>query len=315
MQSSSLTRRVGGVCGALDAFDACGRATLAVEQDESLYVAGKWSDRERVGALIRGVERDYCARITYMWPDDEHASLSDAARNEIAGVHACDTFIALMDDADYAYRGTFTELGAALALDKRIIIVGSAENACATNCFWHHPEIEHCATLDEAARHSLRKRSRSAICELSNTHTREKNSKKREARTMDCLAVGLVTARLGLFSNDDWKHSSWHTMHWQPESTAAAAMRVFVCLEIERTFSGHGPYVCRVYRRVGYVCRGGTILVEESGQIGNAGRVETRAACIRALDDMLAANNLSGGAHWNTTIAVDKLCSFSACEY
>ena len=117
-----------------------------------VYVAGKWGDRERILKRIREVEA-MGYEITYVWPLDEHASFENAARNEINAVKRCDIFIAIMDDPDYSYRGTFTELGCALGLGKTVFVVspplptygmGESETyQCASNCFYKHPSIIH----------------------------------------------------------------------------------------------------------------------------------------------------------------------------
>ena len=94
-------------------------------------------------------ERRLPVKVTFKWPQHEHMDMAAAAARELRGVAQCHTFVAVMTDAEYAYRGTFTELGAALALGKRVAIVGSAKNKCATNCFWWHPDVRHFATMQE----------------------------------------------------------------------------------------------------------------------------------------------------------------------
>ena len=56
-----------------------------------------------------------------------------------------------MFDKDYAYRGTFTELGCAIGRNKTIIIVcpGKDDYYCQTNCFYHHPLINHVESVEE----------------------------------------------------------------------------------------------------------------------------------------------------------------------
>jgi hypothetical protein len=58
-----------------------------------------------------------------------------------------------MDDPDYSYRGTFTEIGASLALKKPLVVVcpdDEKKHSCTTNCFFHHPNIMQVQTLEEA---------------------------------------------------------------------------------------------------------------------------------------------------------------------
>jgi hypothetical protein len=54
----------------------------------------------------------------------------------------------VMDDLTYAYRGTFTELGLALAANKRVVMVSNSGCACAQNVFWHVPSIIKVASIE-----------------------------------------------------------------------------------------------------------------------------------------------------------------------
>jgi hypothetical protein len=116
---------------------------------KKIYIAGKYTDPNISNYMefikSRGNE------ITYDWVKNLGLSPPNAARNDIIGVKRCDILIAIMDDPDYAYRGTFTEIGAALALDKRIIIVNPGDRSyCKENCLYQHPDIDHVLTFTDA---------------------------------------------------------------------------------------------------------------------------------------------------------------------
>lgn len=117
----------------------------------SFYMAGGWPHRALVEQYARRViELGHVC--TEAWFDGSHERTSRAwdALADIEGVRRADVFIAVMNDTQYAYRGTFTELGAALALNKRIIVVAPAGDAhCKTNTFFHHPSICHVQTIDQ----------------------------------------------------------------------------------------------------------------------------------------------------------------------
>lgn len=67
-----------------------------------------------------------------------------------------DVIIALMDDPKYAYRGTFFEIGVAMGLKKKVIVVTPYLTFDPANvefhkvCFYHLQHITHVASLDEA---------------------------------------------------------------------------------------------------------------------------------------------------------------------
>lgn len=115
-----------------------------------VYVAGKFNDRLRIHQLITDEFSTDRFRITHDWTQTEdQVSPSVAALKDIEGVIHADVIVVIMDDPRYSYRGTFTEIGAALALRKRIMIYCPVEDSEAkTNCFFHHPRIEHFNSLD-----------------------------------------------------------------------------------------------------------------------------------------------------------------------
>lgn len=108
-----------------------------------VYLAGKFLDQR-----IPGYIRELCLltdiKVTHNWTLEKDKSQRDAASFDIEGVSQCDIFVAIMDDMTYDYRGTFTELGAALALEKPILVVkGPFEQYARTNCFFLHPLVTH----------------------------------------------------------------------------------------------------------------------------------------------------------------------------
>lgn len=109
------------------------------------YVAGKWADRENISRIMDDLVKQGHT-ITWDWTRFETVSSdrnAECAYHDIEGVKECDIFVAIMTDKNYEYRGTFTELGAALALEKKVYVLGSSHNKCAESCFWHHPNIIH----------------------------------------------------------------------------------------------------------------------------------------------------------------------------
>lgn len=112
------------------------------------YVAGKWDDKPTARRVMREI-RSGGHIVTHDWTTyevmytDEEERMSVCAAKDIEGVRDCNILVAIMIDFDYAYRGTYTEIGAAIALRKKVYIIGPSTTTAANNCFWHHPDIIH----------------------------------------------------------------------------------------------------------------------------------------------------------------------------
>jgi nucleoside 2-deoxyribosyltransferase len=108
----------------------------------NVYVAGKWEDREKVRHWHK-VLRDNGHRITCDWTDHEYPEagqehlLQRYAVDDIVGVTVCDLLIVIFQER-YHYRGALVEMGAALALGKRVWVLGTAEESC---IFMEHPSV------------------------------------------------------------------------------------------------------------------------------------------------------------------------------
>lgn len=116
----------------------------------AVYVAGAWTHREEIDAIIE-VWKQQGIRITHEWTKtEEQSSMTTAAINDIQGVRDAKFVVAIMDDRKYAYRGTFSEMGAALALGKPVLIynpfhANNDEKSIygASNVFYWHPLCMH----------------------------------------------------------------------------------------------------------------------------------------------------------------------------
>lgn len=137
----------------------------AQEEKGKLYVAGKWGNKEKINKVIKElVKKGYT--ITHNWTKVEGQEYDKTSKEQtlkhnrccasldVDAVKEADCVLAIMDDPDYAYRGTFCEIGVALGQEKKIIVYCPHEKAqCKTNCFFHHPSIEHYSDLNEAVTH------------------------------------------------------------------------------------------------------------------------------------------------------------------
>lgn len=107
-----------------------------------IYVAGKWQDRFEV-RTIQTILRDAGHEITCDWTDHEYPTenvnemLRHYATADIQGVKDADVVICVFIQKHH-YRGALVEMGAALALDKPVFVLGHAEDSC---IFMQHPNI------------------------------------------------------------------------------------------------------------------------------------------------------------------------------
>lgn len=124
-----------------------------------IYYACKYTDKEQAKRTIKALEADGHV-ITHNWPEMEQTDRSEEAMGEYAqldlqGVRHAELVIAEMTDKDYAYKGTWTELGGALLTERQVAIVSPFTNKVdgaplTRNVFFWHPAIFRCATIEEA---------------------------------------------------------------------------------------------------------------------------------------------------------------------
>jgi nucleoside 2-deoxyribosyltransferase len=107
-----------------------------------IYVAGKWEERIYIQQLYR-ILKDEGHTITCDWTRHDYpkknieATLAKYAVDDINGVKNAELVIAVAENIAN-YRGMLVEIGAAIALDKPVIVIGKAINAC---IFINHPKV------------------------------------------------------------------------------------------------------------------------------------------------------------------------------
>lgn len=105
----------------------------------SIYVAAKFEDRLLVREVFKTIE-SYGFRVALDWTDHEKDGTLDKikwANADIDAIRECDAVIALFIEERHQ-RGALIEIGAALGLNKPVIIVGDKEN---TSTLLRHPLI------------------------------------------------------------------------------------------------------------------------------------------------------------------------------
>ena len=88
-----------------------------------LYVAGSWSDRDRVREVMLAL---ICQghTITYDWTQVEQSSTIQAQHDK-RGVERADALVLVMEK-EYIYRGAWVEMGIAVGLGIPVFVFGQA---------------------------------------------------------------------------------------------------------------------------------------------------------------------------------------------
>jgi nucleoside 2-deoxyribosyltransferase len=110
-----------------------------------IYIAGKWEELHLIDEYAKRLEA-IGHTITLPWFRTHlgKVEFSIAAAEDVKGVGDADTCIFIFERM-LPYKGAFVELGIAIALKKRIILVGSGGDGC---IFTHLTSIERVPTFD-----------------------------------------------------------------------------------------------------------------------------------------------------------------------
>ena len=120
----------------------------------SFYIASRLENADAVRKLA-GILKTWGHRHTYDWTvhgavyrdeapaEENRAACESVAKKELRGVIDADVVIVLTPGG----RGTHVELGAALALGKRVIVAGLERHLNGSDgrpcAFYHHPLVKH----------------------------------------------------------------------------------------------------------------------------------------------------------------------------
>lgn len=150
-----------------------------------IYVAGGWKFREKVKEVMEllnehqdGDHRPF--KVISGWITRENGdyspkALANDAYFDFQEIQESDVVFVVMNDPDYSYRGTFTEIGYGLGIKRPVIVwcdgkirsqttitnetTGEVEKVqvdythhCMTNVFFHHPEIIQVDSLEKGIR-------------------------------------------------------------------------------------------------------------------------------------------------------------------
>jgi len=131
VSSVSLGLIVTCICLSINGYLRCKhpvKTLFCQKKSTSVYVAGAWKHRKDMHQIMQNLN-SLGYRITRWWASDDENELrypKDYMRCSalgLQGIELADTVIAFLTDPEYEYKGTFTEIGYGLGMDKRIIIV------------------------------------------------------------------------------------------------------------------------------------------------------------------------------------------------
>ena len=104
------------------------RQTIEENIMSRVYIAGKWDDRDQVITLMSWLNK-MSVVVSHDWTAQEHKEETmpewlRTATMDVAGIRQADFLVAIMD-REYVFRGTWVEIGYALALGKTAMLVGA----------------------------------------------------------------------------------------------------------------------------------------------------------------------------------------------
>jgi hypothetical protein len=130
------------------------------------YVAGKFMDFEKIRVVMTELKNEGI-EITHDWTQNEAATenrhydicsgedtkrMGMFGRYDVEGVKSADVLVVIMDQCEYPYRGTWTEVGVALGSDIPIILYcpqPGYQNKNKNNVFFWDAQITHVKTKRE----------------------------------------------------------------------------------------------------------------------------------------------------------------------
>ena len=117
---------------------------------KTFYMIGKFSTKDDIAKRIKIVE-DMGLKVTHNWTLKENWTCpkSEQVENDIKGVIDADIVIAIINNPNYHYRGSFSEIGAAIASGKTVyLITDNCEKGSVTHCFLSHKNIIRFSTFE-----------------------------------------------------------------------------------------------------------------------------------------------------------------------
>jgi hypothetical protein len=117
------------------------------------YVATAYTQQVEAKALMKTLVETYGMRVSHDWTQATGETLARKGVLDYTGVTMASTVLVVMNLKDYAYKGTFAELGIALGRGNHIALISpftkEEDAVCARVPFFHHPALHHWATIED----------------------------------------------------------------------------------------------------------------------------------------------------------------------
>lgn len=126
----------------------------------SVYLTGGWPFRKELLEIFDQLKFVKIPVIS-TWLHDECGILNKEKMGEASVKYCCQleqasVLVAVMNDEKYAYRNVWTEIGMALARNKKIIIVCNSSKPFSHRSMYHtmfwHPDILHVKNIEDAVK-------------------------------------------------------------------------------------------------------------------------------------------------------------------
>ena len=117
---------------------------------KSFYMIGKFATKDEIAKRIKRVE-ELGLKVTHNWTLKENWTCpkSQQVEQDLKGVVDADIIIANINNPNYHYRGSFSEIGAAIATGKTVYLVtDNCEKGSVTHCFLSHRNIVKFTTFE-----------------------------------------------------------------------------------------------------------------------------------------------------------------------
>lgn len=114
-------------------------------RDIKLFVAGAFKHRKTIHDKYVVLLRELGFQITFDWTVDRGRQLPGISYNEMMarldtmGVNAADLMVVIMDDTEYNYRGTWVEIGMAIARNMPVLVYFKDE--IGDKIYLEHPRV------------------------------------------------------------------------------------------------------------------------------------------------------------------------------
>ena len=101
-----------------------------------IFVAGSINNINAIKELMKSIKENG-HNVVHDWTDQfDERRKQEFCLKDIEGLKNCDVLVACMEDCRTSCRGTLIEIGVALALDKKVVVIGEIDSI-----YMSHPNV------------------------------------------------------------------------------------------------------------------------------------------------------------------------------